>query len=156
MPVLFFLENLLATRIDNVVVDNLINVKEKRLQHFIAQNSIELKKVTFINSLNATHFPCNIVEAMEIFQRPQRRLWKTIKVLQDVRLLDYQSLLYQIVNNTVMVSNTNNAIMGPVRFKGHISAKNVFSISNVNNINISEIFQDAVLKTPAEEKQVIL
>nr|XP_023020987.1 uncharacterized protein LOC111509459 [Leptinotarsa decemlineata] len=97
--------------------------------------------------------PCMLTDLLNFIKDPPSQNWSEIQVKGNVSLLDNENVLYRILENSVKM-NTKNVIFSPVSFAGNVRAENVNTQKNINNLNLTDILEDAVL-TESESLQTI-
>lgn len=151
-PILFLLkyigylsENLIASKINDVSLENLIDVSATTPQTIHAPGGIEFASVVIKKSLNANGTsPCNLVETLKKVKDPPPQNWSNVRIRGNATFSDPNSTLYRVFEKAV-TTNSKNIIQAPVRFSKHVLAKNVFTTELINDVNLQEIIKDAVL-----------
>ncbi|KAL3289954.1 hypothetical protein HHI36_023337 [Cryptolaemus montrouzieri] len=145
-------ENLVAPMINNISLD-LVNIRSEQPQKIIVPNGIIKFNSTKFTVLNAEKItPCNIEVAVQALRNPPTQLWQKIRINGNMTVIDEENILSYIAENVVL-TNKKNIIKAPVYFS-NVSVTNLLTYKNINGINLTEIFSDALLKESDVEQVV--
>ncbi|KAK9890079.1 hypothetical protein WA026_008891 [Henosepilachna vigintioctopunctata] len=154
----FFFENvkiryLDVSKINNFPLDLVVDVKSTKPQIIVVTNGIQFNSAIISKLIADKISPCKLdIGMMESMRNPPTQSWNNIKISGNVTILDTENSLYNIFKNVVLTSRKNQ-IEAPVHF-GNISVENLVTKKNINDINLIEIFDDALQKK-TEEEQII-
>ncbi|KAJ8938300.1 hypothetical protein NQ318_020359 [Aromia moschata] len=144
-------KNIVTPKINNISFEHIIDVSSEEPQTIYASHGIQFTSAKVLQSLRGDETsPCDIKTFLSNLKNPPTQNWYTMAVRGNVTFLDTDNVLSRIFEKAI-VNNSNNVVHAPVIFSSNILTTNVFSRKYINDVNIKEIIDDAVMDT--EEKQ---
>ncbi|EFA11168.2 hypothetical protein TcasGA2_TC004775 [Tribolium castaneum] len=146
-------DNLITDHINEFEVANLIDVSSTKPQKIFARGGLKFAKNATIKNL-FSNTSCDLNEGLKNLRNPPSQLWDEITVTGNAFFWDRESPISDIFENVVSNYSKNHTIKGNVNFAHHVFANNITALKNVNNVNISEIIDDAFVNKPNLEQVI--
>ncbi|KAL1493109.1 hypothetical protein ABEB36_011235 [Hypothenemus hampei] len=145
-------KHLNTTTINGKNVENLIDVTKKQVQTLKLDNVV-LRNSKIQNIQADLMVPCDIYQAINKIRYPETRMWESVEITGNVTFLDNNCDVPRILEKSLK-KDEEYIILAPVEVDGDIIAETVNITSTLNDVNLSELLEDVVLKD-SEELQII-
>ncbi|KAK9758900.1 hypothetical protein QE152_g562 [Popillia japonica] len=140
--------SLICDYINNIDTRDFVDVNARKSQSVILRHPLRLEGTRFLTSLRG-NLPCDIHKLVKCIRNPPTRYWSSIKILKNTTIEDPLHVLSQILKNSVTIGGRNN-ITAPVTFS-RVTAKHVYTNKQINNVDVEEIYNDALLRSNNDE-----
>ncbi|CAH1961343.1 unnamed protein product [Acanthoscelides obtectus] len=136
-------KNLETPSINDYDVENLIDVSSEQPQLMFSPGSTEFTDLVTAKAIEAPNLkPCSLDDIVEYINNPPTQEWQHIHVRGNVTILDPDSLINRILTKTAKKDQIN-VIQAMVTFASGIVAKNINTSIDINNVNLTDIINDA-------------
>lgn len=137
-------------------------MSEDNLQVLYVPKGLKFSRANILESLQADDLaPCRLEDIVQTVNYPPTQRWKKIEVHGNAFILDETIPLYRIVEQSVKKNQENYitaevshfllsaitiyyAFIFQVTFEKNLIATNLQTTKNINNVNISNILDDAL------------